>query len=412
MASASSSSTPLPSIAIFESDTFQPKGASIVISSPGWKALKAICRQTYDEAKADAACVSALYFEDFSGKSLLPRPVKAAMKYTVRPILRLLRTGIVRSNSWAAFRNCLRRGVERAGLELDYSIDDLIRTNTSVASIDPTYSDAGTLLTFDDGSQVVASTVLACDGTFSTVRKCLDRTDKPVLFDERKTVWRGTAPNINTCGESTFYIAQEEAKAIGATANIFPAGRTTDGSSLSIIMPTTLPGRATGSEDARRRLKEALAALEIPIDDVLLGAIDDVEYMLEHKLHGRDFDLFPNLYSGFERIAYVGDSAHPLRPTGEGVAMALEDAWTIGNLAASFPSGESILTPELLRKYEESRQDRVVAVSKAVRDLAESYYENEEEGANGGEKEKKKVQTRKPSVNQAMKDYPIPLTTL
>jgi hypothetical protein len=37
-------------------------------------------------------------------------------------------------------------------------------------------------------------------------------------------VWRGTAPNINTRGMSTFFIAQDEANVKGATANIFPAG--------------------------------------------------------------------------------------------------------------------------------------------------------------------------------------------
>ena len=403
---ASSSTGRRTSMAVFEADNFQPKGASIVISKPGWKALKAICSQTYAEAKADAACVSGLYFDDFSGRPLLPRPVRGAMKYMVRPVLRLLRTGIVRSNSWHAFRSCLRRGVERAGMELEHKVEDLIRTNTSLVSVDPNYSEDGALLTFEDGTEVVASTVLACDGTFSTVRKCLDHgNDNPVLVDEGKTVWRGTAPNIDTRGESTFYIAQEEAKTKGATANIFPAGRTTGGSSLSIIMPTSLPGRAKGSEDARQRLKEALAALNVPIAGALMDAIDDVEYMLEHKLHVRDFDMFPEFYSGFDCLAYLGDSAHPLRPTGEGVALALEDAWTIGNLAYS-DSGKRILTPDLLRKYEGARQARVAAVCKAVRDLAESYYKDEEESS------QKKVQTTKPKVNQAMKEYPIYLTAL
>jgi hypothetical protein len=89
--------------------------------------------------------------------------------------------------------------------------------------------------------------------------------------------------------------------------------------SLSIIMPTSLPGRATGSEDAQQRLKQALASLDVPIEPALLEAVEDVDYKLEHKLHVRDFDAYPNLYSGCDRLAYMGDSAHPLRPTGERV---------------------------------------------------------------------------------------------
>ena len=163
-------------------------------------------------------------------------------------------------------------------------------SNKSLTAMDHDFgANNKTLLTFNDGTKIAASMVLACDGTFSTVRTLQSDTatgtinaTKPFLIDEQKTVWRGTAPNINTRGMSTFYIAQDEANVKGATANIFPAGRTTDGSSLSIIMPTSLPGRATGSEDARQRLKQALASLDVPIEPALLEAVEDVDYMLEY----------------------------------------------------------------------------------------------------------------------------------
>ena len=68
-------STATSRIAVLEADQFQPKGASIVISDPGWKALKNIDRTTFKQAKRDAARVTDVYFEDFSGTSLLlPRP--------------------------------------------------------------------------------------------------------------------------------------------------------------------------------------------------------------------------------------------------------------------------------------------------------------------------------------------------
>ena len=432
-----------PSIAVFEADTFQPKGASIVISKPGWNALKAIDKITYTAAKADGVGVSSIYFEDFSGHSILPRPIKYLMTFLVRPVVRyLFRTGLVRSNSWHAFRMILRAGVERKGKELGCNVmmdhtQNLIRTNASLVSLDPTYkNNSRTLLTFADGSQVAASTVLACDGTFSTVRKCLEDSDgedtntvavpAAPLVDMQKTVWRGTAPDIDTRGKGIFFVAQDQAKVTGGTGCLFPAGRNTPGSSLSIILPYNQTSRANGSEDARRRLTNALAELEVPIDRSLQDAIDNVEYMLEHKLHGRDFEVSPSLYSGYDRIAYVGDAAHPFRPTGEGTAMALEDAWAIGHVAATEKtntaerSTRSILPCANLRLYERSRQDRVVAVSKAVQELAESYYEEKDNdepsqqdiGTKKEKKKKKPAQTNKRGVDQAMKDHPIHLSAL
>jgi hypothetical protein len=100
-ASATTTNKKLPStdatsrIAVLEADQFQPKDASIVISDPGWKALKNIDRTTFKQAKRDAARVTDVYFEDFSGTSLLPRPVRWFMKWGIRPTMKIFRTGIL-----------------------------------------------------------------------------------------------------------------------------------------------------------------------------------------------------------------------------------------------------------------------------------------------------------------------------
>lgn len=412
----SSSSSFAPSMAVFEADTFQPKGATVVIKSTGWKALNCIDKETYKEAKADAAWISVVDFKDFSGKPLLPPLVRFAMFRLARPILRLLRRGIVRANNWHAFRGSLRRGVQRVGSELGYSMDDLIRPNTSLISVDPVSKTDRVLLTFSDGTEVAASAVLACDGTFSTVRKSLDQFEdqrsngmndgkKPTLINEEKTVFRGTAPNIAPGGIGTFYAT------VGVTGSVFPAGRTTDGSAISVIVPTSLDGRAVDTDDARTRLKENLAKLDAPIDKDFMEVIDDVDNMIEHKLYSRDVVTYPSLASGYDRISYFGDAAHPLRPTGEGVSVAMEDAWTIGHLVGTSEKG--IISPGLFRKYENVRQDRVNAICIAVRDLAESYYDdNDQENTNNEAKEKKKVKTNYNSVKQAMKDHPIKFSSL
>jgi 2-polyprenyl-6-methoxyphenol hydroxylase-like FAD-dependent oxidoreductase len=277
------------------------------------------------------------------------------------------------------------------------------------------------LLTFDGGKQVSASLVIACDGTFSKVRECLDKTKtasfqtEPFLLDQHKTLWRGTAPTVDAKNIVTFYVAMPQGSGQGesATCCIFPAGRTTPGSSISIIM-ASVPGRALSSDDARKRLDSALAKLRVPIDVLVRRTIDGVDHMLEHKLYTRIFDAYPNLESGEKRIGFMDDAAHPLRPTGEGIGIAMEDAWTIGKLAKEAvrkcqedgqPVSGDIFTPDMLRQYEVERKDRVAAVCAAVQELAESYYDNEDG-------KKKEVRTKRTGVNKAMKEFPIYLEPL
>ena len=407
----STSSAPRSSIGIFEFDSFEPKGASIVLSKMGWKTLKCIDKGTYKDAKSCSVPISLVSFRNFSGKNTLPVPITFVLRRLVRPILRLIRKGLVRSNSWHELRLSIRRGVENVGSELGYSSEDLIRTNSKLVSVDPTSrSDKRVLLTFADGRKVAATTVLACDGTFSSVRKQLEKFEeasgqsrsKPVLIDEKRTVWRGTVPSISAKGVGTFFIAQKEAKAQGATGCLFPAGGAADGSSLAIIAPTSVSGRATSTEDARERLKKVLSEFEVPIAEELKEAIDAAETMLEHKLHVRDAVAYPDIGSGYDQIAYFGDALHPLRPTGEGLAVAMEDAWTIGQLLANSDTGK--VSPELLRSYEQERQERVNAICFAVRSFAESYYEEKDTGEG--------TVTKAVSVEQAKKDYPIKLSPL
>jgi 2-polyprenyl-6-methoxyphenol hydroxylase-like FAD-dependent oxidoreductase len=416
-------------IALFESDSFQPKGASIVMSRSGWDALRCIDPVVCRRAQRNGAPVSALLFKDFSGNPKLPRPVRWLV-WSLYPFLRALGLGIVKGNGWHDLRDVLRNGVVEASLPLGYSTgsdghqDDkkkLIRAGEKLLEIDTSSQEGRVLLTFDGGKQVSASLVIACDGAFSKVRECLDKIKtaslptEPFLLDQHKTVWRGTAPTVDAKNIATFYVASPQGSGEGesATCCIFPAGRTTPGSSISIIM-ASVPGRASSSDDARKRLDSALAKLGVPIDDLVRRTIDGVDHMLEHRLHTRNFDAYPSLESGEERIGFLGDSAHPLRPTGEGIGIAMEDAWTIGKLAKEavrkdqengLPVSGDIFTPDMLRQYEVERQDRVTAICAAVQELAESYYDNDDG-------KKKEVQTKKTGVNKAMKEFPIYLEPL
>lgn len=58
------------------------------------------------------------------------------------------------------------------------------------------------------------------------------------------------------------------------------------------------------------------------------------------------------------RVALLGDAAHPLRPyLAQGAAMAIEDAWTLGQLRADVPTGP-VDWPALFGRYARTRWQR------------------------------------------------------
>jgi salicylate hydroxylase len=65
------------------------------------------------------------------------------------------------------------------------------------------------------------------------------------------------------------------------------------------------------------------------------------------------------------RVALLGDAAHPLRPyLAQGAAMALEDAWTLGCLVESHPSGTEVDWPELFQRFAHTRWARNARVQR------------------------------------------------
>ena len=59
------------------------------------------------------------------------------------------------------------------------------------------------------------------------------------------------------------------------------------------------------------------------------------------------------------RVALLGDAAHPLRPyLAQGAAMALEDAWTLGQLVEQHPVYTQIDWPQLLQRFASARWAR------------------------------------------------------
>ena len=195
-------------------------------------------------------------------------------------------------------------------------------------------------LRFDDGDEVTARVVLACDGARSACRRLLPSEPDDLLLDEGKSAWRGQAVGLDSGREATFYKDDT-----GRSGLVFPAGAG-QGSSWTFIA-SSVAGRSQSPEEARARLT---AALPDELDATLRQAIDASPFLIESKLQTRDFSK--PWASATPRVAFLGDAAHPLRPTGEGTALALEDAWTVGSLAAAAETADSFCQPATLRKYE------------------------------------------------------------
>lgn len=160
-----------------------------------------------------------------------------------------------------------------------------------------------------------------------------------------------------------------------------------------------MAGRARNSDDARARLLRS--GLPGQTDAALLEAIARSEIVIENKLSTRDFGC--GWESGEPHVAYLGDAAHPLRPTGEGTALAIEDAWVLGSLARDAADAAAFLAPASLREYERLRLPRVRAVSGAVRETARRFYERE----GGAEAAEGLARGRVASVAEAMRAHPV-----
>ena len=377
---------------VFESDAFGPKGASIQISRYGWAALTAIDMDAARRIRANGEPVTRISLRALGGASLTPAPVRVFMAIVgvLFGLLRRvgIRRGLARTHLWHDVREVLRERVEARGVVLRPSKMLVEMTEEAGAR----WPDGANFvrLRFDDGDEVAARVVLACDGASSTCRRLLPTEADDLLIDERKSVWRGQAVGLDTGGEATFY--KDDA---GRSGLIFPAG-VGQGSSWSLICDS-VAGRSRSSEEARARLA---AALPDELDATLRQAIDASPLVIEGKLQTRDWSK--PWASGAPRVAFLGDAAHPLRPTGEGTALALEDAWTVGSLAAATETADAFCDPTTLRRYEASRRARVEAVSDAVRLAANRFYKEP----------KDKGTSIATSVRRAFKAHPIVCTPL
>lgn len=385
--------SPSSSIAIFEKDSFQPKGASIQISKAGWKSV-----QELDDDNVNGL-VSALrntgvpvtgvelkpwkYHPEESTvgkrqivKKWLSKIKKTATGYLFRKVLN-------RVHMWHDVRMVLAEHAVRLYDETEKSSSKtpLLNSNCTLISVVPPEHKNGQRyfeLIFrnpETGEERTVQTqyLFACDGTKSAVRSILPN-EPDVLLSENKSVWRGMAPHFNTRGTAAFFRGTADSKTAGRSALIFPGGKKA-GSSWTVISDIQ-DGKSGSIEEAKERVLSVIETMGPttpngePNPDYmrLKQVIKDSTVVIENKLQVRDFEDQP-WETAYDGLIYLGDAAHPVRPTGEGTALAFEDATVLRQIVAT--SGLSI---ESLRAFEEARFLPIKTISEKIRAGAENFY--------------------------------------
>ena len=364
-------------IRVFERDNFEPKGASIAISKGGWKDLRNVVPELFatlePRIRSTGVSITSITISGFDSTS----PAESRF---VRAMLRVVNGGsLVFQGLTAVANRLLRRRWNRPAIRMSHlwhdvrmALADAVSEKcgagticgghslVSLTELEGQGASSGFELTFEvapsSGSgepeaagavkvveKVSCGAVLACDGVGSSVRRLAVKEPKAsaVFTGEGRSVWRGVAPKINLGGKASFFKGGSSkggsSKGGDATSSgvVFPAGAA-EGASWAIIAPLA-EGRSTDSASARLRATEALEAAcnGSSAPPLLVSAIGGSERVVEHRLFYRNFGEGAAPYAAATAgLSFLGDAQHPVRPTGQGVALAWADAAALGKCCA------------------------------------------------------------------------------
>ena len=366
----------------------------MVIAPQGWAALRCIDSTVSKRLRRMAApieSISILPMEEGGlpaapGFARVPLRVAGAYNRGLR-VVGLPRVALVRATRWHDVRTALATRVQEVCGE------DTLRLDCRLTSMAEATDGDGFTLNFESGAAVrrtvEARVVLACDGTRSSIRELAPRgaRGEQVLIDEGKSVWRGIAPGVDLKGACTFLRDMKRAPN-GALAITFPAAGEEGGASWTVTAPK-VEGYARTSDEARNRLRAVLPPLakdaspDAPLAK-LWRCIDASPVIIENRLKVRSFGEHSSPFcSALNGVAFLGDAAHPVRPTGEGITLAFQDAWQLGAIVKASP--DLLPDADMLRCYEAASLPRVRHVSEKVRSVANAYYKADEGSTSGRE---------------------------
>lgn len=217
--------------------------------------------------------------------------------------------------------------------------------------------DAGVRLRTEDGSRYQAGALLGCDGLWSRVRGQLLADGAPVFSGD--LAYRGLVPMAELppelrCNQVTAWLAP------GLHAVHYPVRAGTAMNVIVVVEGTIPPDPESWDQAAQApQLRRALGPVHGDLDRLLQAVPDWRLWPLNARAPMRG----PQEHAQ-GRVALLGDAAHPTRPyLAQGAAMALEDAWTLGQLLAQpgwrkGPAAQDIAWPGLLQALAQTRWRR------------------------------------------------------
>lgn len=217
--------------------------------------------------------------------------------------------------------------------------------------------DAGVRLRTEDGSRYQAGALLGCDGLWSRVRGQLLADGAPVFSGD--LAYRGLVPMAELPPELrrnqvTAWLAP------GLHAVHYPVRAGTAMNVIVVVEGPIPPDPESWDQAAQApQLRRALGPVHGDLDRLLQAVPDWRLWPLNARAPMRG----PQEHAQ-GRVALLGDAAHPTRPyLAQGAAMALEDAWTLGQLLAQpgwrkGPAAQDIAWPGLLQALAQTRWRR------------------------------------------------------
>lgn len=217
--------------------------------------------------------------------------------------------------------------------------------------------DAGVRLQTEDGSRYQAAALLGCDGLWSRVRGQLLADGAPVFSGD--LAYRGLVPMAELPPELrrnqvTAWLAP------GLHAVHYPV-RAGAAMNVIVVVEGPIPPDPESWDQAAQapQLRRALGPVHGDLDRLLQAVPDWRLWPLNARAPMRG-----PLEHAQGRVALLGDAAHPTRPyLAQGAAMALEDAWTLGELLAQpgwrkGAAAQDIEWPGLLQALAQTRWRR------------------------------------------------------
>ena len=379
-----SNASPSSTIAIYEQDAFEPKGASIQISRSGFDSIKQLDASILPKLEAVSVPVTDVETKSWAGDdndteqqtavvvNQLPGGIRSTLKRVSTKAKKIIfRAVLNRIHLWHDVRIIFANQACEIYANNQGNTEPLLNPNCKLIGIrsliegEDRFELAFQHATSGEEMTVRTKYLFACDGIKSQVRELLP-SEPDILLSENKSVWRGMAPHFNAKGRATFYRGTVDDSTAGRSALVFPGGKGA-GSSWTVISDIE-DGKSESIEEAKARVLKVVQTMGTENCNLLTKIIQDSNVVVENKLHVRDFDI--PWESAYDGLIYLGDAAHPVRPTGQGAALAFEDAAVLCRVIVE-QGGLSIAA---LRKYESERFLPVKEVSEAIRTRADAFY--------------------------------------